>query len=58
MSWKAHFQNLLGNAPTIGQTQIVKIIHTELPIKKGPFIKAELEAVLRNLKNQKGLRPR
>ena len=57
MSWKAHFQNLLGNAPTIGQTQIVKIIHTELPIKKGPFIEAELEAVLRNLKNNKACGP-
>ena len=57
MSWKAHFQNLLGNAPTIGQTQIVKIIHTELPIKKGPFIEAELEAVLRKLKNKKACGP-
>ena len=51
--WKQHFENLLANPPNITQEPITRIISKQLDIKLGPFIKEELDLVLRKIKNRK-----
>ena len=51
--WKQHFENLLANPPNVTQEPITRIISKQLDIKLGPFIKEELDSVLRKIKNRK-----
>ena len=51
--WKQHFENLLGNPSKITHEPIPTIISKQLDIKLGPFTQAELNSVLRKIKNRK-----
>ena len=48
--WKQHFENLLGNPPTVTHEPITRIISKQLDIKLGPFTQEELDSVLKKLK--------
>ena len=51
--WKQHFENLLGNPPTVTNEPITRIISKQLDIKLGPSTKEVLDSVLRKIKNRK-----
>ena len=51
--WKNQFQQLLGSAPNVSDTEIEKIAENLLNIKLGNFTKEELDAVLRRIKIRK-----
>ena len=51
--WEQHFKNLLWNPPEITDEPITRIISKQLDVKLGPFTKAELDSVLRRIKNRK-----
>ena len=51
--WELHFKNLLGSPPKKTDESITRIISKQLDIKLGPFIKEELDSVLKKIKNRK-----
>ena len=51
--WKQHFENLLGNPLEVTPEPIMRIMNKQLDIKLGPFTQAELDSVLRKIKNRK-----
>ena len=53
--WKEHFQNLLGNTPSVSDKPIETITNDTLNIKLGHFTMTELEAVKMKRKKAAGL---
>ena len=51
--WQVHFQNLLGNAPIVSDTEVEQIVDHPLDIKLGNFLNSELDEVIKKTENNK-----